>query len=82
MNYVKAPTPGRVVRYRGESLSDPDWFAEDVSADEYEGDYESLENYDAPGKPWDPTRFPKPTAAEKLAAAGLTVDELKELLGL
>ena len=26
--------------------------------------------------------LPKPTAAEKLASAGLTVDELKSLLGL
>jgi hypothetical protein len=29
-----------------------------------------------------PEPAPEPTAAEKLAAAGLTVDELKELLGL
>ena len=29
-----------------------------------------------------PEPIPEPTAAEKLAAAGLTVDELKELLGL
>ena len=29
-----------------------------------------------------PTPAPEPTAAEKLARAGLTVDELKELLGL
>lgn len=29
-----------------------------------------------------PEPAPEPTAAEKLAHAGLTVDELKELLGL
>jgi hypothetical protein len=29
-----------------------------------------------------PTPAPEPTPAEKLARAGLTVDELKELLGL
>jgi hypothetical protein len=30
----------------------------------------------------EPEPVPEPTAAEKLAAAGLTVEELKELLGL
>lgn len=30
----------------------------------------------------EPEPIPEPTAAEKLAAAGLTVDELKALLGL
>lgn len=30
----------------------------------------------------EPEPIPEPTAAEKLAAAGLTVDELKSLLGL
>ena len=30
----------------------------------------------------EPEPVPEPTAAEKLAAAGLTVDDLKELLGL
>ena len=30
----------------------------------------------------EPEPVPEPTAAEKLAAAGLTVDELKQLLGL
>jgi hypothetical protein len=29
-----------------------------------------------------PKPVPEPTAAEKLAAAGLTVDELKQLLGV
>jgi hypothetical protein len=30
----------------------------------------------------EPEPIPEPTAAEKLAASGLTVEELKELLGL
>jgi hypothetical protein len=30
----------------------------------------------------EPEPIPEPTPAEKLAAAGLTVDELKQLLGL
>lgn len=41
-----------------------------------------LEEGNIPEPAPEPEPIPEPTAAEKLAAAGLTVDELKELLGL
>jgi hypothetical protein len=82
MNYVKSSIPNRVICYTGSSFADPNWSAKDILKDEFEGDYDSLENFDAPGKPWDPSLIVEPTAEEKLAAAGLTVDELKQLLGL
>lgn len=41
-----------------------------------------LEAGNTPEPAPEPEPMPEPTAAEKLAAAGLTVDELKELLGL
>ena len=41
-----------------------------------------LEAGNTPEPAPEPEPVPEPTAAEKLAAAGLTVTELKELLGL
>ena len=41
-----------------------------------------LEEGNTPEPAPEPEPVPEPTAAEKLAAAGLTVDELKELLEL
>ena len=41
-----------------------------------------LEEGNTPEPAAEPEPTPEPTAAEKLAAAGLTVDDLKELLGL
>ena len=41
-----------------------------------------LEAGNTPEPAPEPEPVPEPTAAEKLAAAGLTVEELKELLGL
>ena len=41
-----------------------------------------LEEGNTPEPAPEPMPVVEPTAAEKLAAAGLTVDELKELLGL
>ena len=41
-----------------------------------------LEAGNTPEPAPEPEPVPEPTAAEKLAASGLTVEELKELLGL
>lgn len=57
-----------------------------IPPDEANGDYRIYLTWLAEGNmpnPYDAPPPPKPlTAAEKLEAAGLTVDELKELLGL
>jgi hypothetical protein len=57
-----------------------------IPFDEANTDYQAYLAWVAEGNmpnPYDAPPPPKPlTAAEKLEAAGLTVDELKELLGL
>ena len=57
-------------------------FIADSSNIEYQAYLKWLEEGNTPNPYVEPPPPPEPTPAEKLAASGLTVDELKQLLGL
>jgi len=58
------------------------WIPPDPANTDYAAYLEWVEEGNTPLPAPEPEPVPEPTAAEKLAAAGLTVEELKELLGL
>ena len=63
-------------------LADNSFIPPDPANTDYQQYLSWLDEGNTPEPAPEPEPIPEPTAAEKLAASGLTVEELKQLLGL
>ena len=79
MSYIWTDSSQTVLKYVDEENNEVTFFP----ADPRNSDYAEFLASGKTAAPYvEPPAPPEPTAEEKLAASGLTVDELKELLGL
>ncbi len=79
MNYTYRLTSEPKVIYR---IEDKTWIPVETANTDYQAYLTWLEAGNTPEPAPEPEPVPELTPAEKLAASGLTVEELKTLLGL